>query len=194
MLSVRLLHIDLKSGPVRHIQHRQIDERRRAAHNLIRVDRIRFRRREPRYAHIDAVQGFRWPNLPDGHPSTTAARPARRSALCSAPVGSGSPSVSVLPGSFLELIQGAQSQIDFLVNCCFFRGHWCETATVCYAKSNASCVPECALGESPQRSFPMRHYAGMFGIERVLRYKKSERRHPPTPTDSLGPTSCGNTS
>jgi hypothetical protein len=28
--------------------------------------------------------------------------------------------VSVLPGSFLELIQGVRSQIDFLVNCCFF--------------------------------------------------------------------------
>ena len=105
MLSVRLLHIDLEGGPVRHIPHRQIGERRRVADNLIRADRIRFRRREPRYAHIDAVQGFRWPNLQDCHPSTTAARPARRSALCSAPVGSGSPSVSVLPSSFLELIQ-----------------------------------------------------------------------------------------
>jgi hypothetical protein len=28
--------------------------------------------------------------------------------------------VSVLPSSLLELIQGARSQIDFLVNCCFF--------------------------------------------------------------------------
>ncbi len=28
--------------------------------------------------------------------------------------------VSVLPNSFLELIQGVRSQIDFLVNCCFF--------------------------------------------------------------------------
>ena len=28
--------------------------------------------------------------------------------------------VSVLPSSFLELIQGVRSQIDFLVNCCFF--------------------------------------------------------------------------
>jgi len=28
--------------------------------------------------------------------------------------------VAVLPSSFLELIQGVRSQIDFLVNCCFF--------------------------------------------------------------------------